>query len=51
MNKQIIDVICVCVKCETPIRTLVLSTRLNDVALLCYDCQLTKLVNKRKVGI
>ena len=51
MNKQIRDVICVCVKCETPIRTLVLSTRLNDVALLCYDCQLTKLVNKRKVGI
>ena len=51
MNKQIIDVICVCMVCETPIRTLVLSTRLNDVALLCYDCQLTKLVNKRKAGI
>jgi hypothetical protein len=51
INTQIVDVICVCMVCETPIRTLVLSTRLHEVALLCYDCQLTKLANKKKVGI
>jgi hypothetical protein len=43
---QIIDIACVCVRCETPITKMVLSTRLDKVALLCYDCHLTKLSNK-----
>jgi hypothetical protein len=46
MNTQIIDIACVCVRCETPITKMVLSTRLDKVALLCYDCHLTKLSNK-----
>jgi len=48
MNTQIIDISCVCMKCETPITKMVLSTRLHEVALLCLDCHLTKLANKRK---
>jgi len=48
MNTQIIDISCVCVRCETPITKMVLSTRLNEVVLLCLDCHLTKLANKRK---
>ena len=45
---QIIDIKCVCVKCETPITKMVLGTRLHEVALLCYDCHLTRL--SKKVG-
>jgi hypothetical protein len=52
MNTQIIDVSCVCMKCETPITRMVLSTRLNEVSLgnivTCYDCQLTKIALTRK---
>jgi hypothetical protein len=52
MNAQIIDVSCVCMKCETPITRMVLSTRLNEVSLknivTCYDCQLTKIALTRK---
>ncbi len=43
---QIIDIKCVCVRCETPITQMVLSTRLHEVALLCYDCHLTRLSTK-----
>jgi hypothetical protein len=50
MNTQIVDVTCVCMRCETPITQMVLSTRLHEVALLCYDCKLDKLVTKRKVS-
>ena len=52
MNAQIIDISCVCMKCETPITRMVLSTRLNEVSLgnivTCYDCQLTRL--SKRVG-
>jgi hypothetical protein len=51
MNTQIIDISCVCMICETPITKMVLSTRLSNVALLCLDCHLTKLANKRKASI
>ena len=50
MNTQIIDIKCVCIRCEKPITKMVLSTRLHEVAelLLCLDCHLTKL--SAKVG-
>lgn len=52
MNKvstQIIDIKCVCVRCETPITKMVLSTRLHEVVLVCYDCHLDRLSKIRKV--
>ena len=41
---QIIDIKCVCVKCETPITKMVLDTRLSEVSLLCYNCHLDRKV-------
>lgn len=50
MNAQIIDVKCVCIRCETPITKMVLSTRVHEIAelLLCLDCHLDKLSLRRK---
>jgi hypothetical protein len=50
INTQIIDVTCVCMRCETPITKMVLSTRLHEVILLCYDCHYARLAEKRKVS-
>ena len=45
---QIVDIKCVCVKCETPITKMVLDTRLAEVTLLCYNCHLDGLTRKVK---
>lgn len=48
INTQIVDITCQCVRCETPITKMVLSTRLHEAMLLCYDCHYARLAENRK---
>jgi hypothetical protein len=41
---QIVDIKCVCMRCETPINIMSLDTRLAEVTLLCYNCHLDRMV-------
>jgi hypothetical protein len=50
MNKELtIETIeGVCNTCDTPTSVMCLSTRLDEVMVLCYNCHLDRLVSKRK---
>jgi hypothetical protein len=50
MNKELtIETIeGMCNKCNTPISIMCLSTRLDEVMMLCYNCHYDRLSQKRK---
>jgi hypothetical protein len=50
INTQIVEISCLCVGCEKPTTKMVLSTRLYEVMLLCYNCHLIRL-NELKKGL